>query len=233
MTAAQRATYGDFITLPSTPDVLWKVCDTRELERAGSPSETRAELRPYRAPAAADPTNNTDADRAQAHGTPTPVPYDEPIRVGRAERVGVVIRLGVQQANDGEGWQLRPNATTGTYEANLTPAQSAALERDAGDVFALSFYLPPLSPEEIRRRVIRLIADDYSADRAAREAISRAPKLYHLRGSGADTAILDAFTGDDGARDLTAALDAATAHYRAALAKELRTFGRVDEGTAQ
>lgn len=222
----QTLTYGDFLTLPSVPGVLWCVTDTRRLENAGDPWETRAELRPYRpGPDAANPAEGA-----------TPWGYDEPVTIGRAERVGVTVSLGVDRYADGAP-KLRPFATTRNYAAPLTNAQRDVLTRDVGDVFAFSFILPPLAPEEIRARVVAQIADDYPANNAARETIQNAPNLWTInRGDQANNpaqTIRDAFDNEEGAEALRRALDDATALYRAALRKELLTFGRVQAEDGQ
>jgi len=221
----QTLTYGDFLTLPSVPGVLWQVTDCRDLDNAGDPWETRAELRPFRpGPDAANPGEGATA-----------WPYDEPVKIGRAERIGVTIWLRPDRYEDTP--TLRAVATTRTYSDNLTAAQSALLEREAGDIFAFSFILPPLSPEEIRARIVEKITDDYPARNAARETVKNAPNLYTInRGDQANNpaqVIRDAFDNTEGAEELRAALDAATEQYRAALRKELLTFGRVEKDGPQ
>lgn len=222
----QTLTYGDFLTLPSVPGVLWQVADCRSLENAGDPWETRAELRPFRP----GPDAENPADGA------TPWGYDEPVTVGRAERVGVTVSLGVDRYADGAP-KLRPFATTRNYAAPLTNAQRDVLTRDVGDVFAFSFILPPLSPEEIRARIVAKIADDYPARNAARATIQNAPSLYAIaRGDQANDpaqTIRDAFDNEEGAEALRLALDEATELYRAALRKELLTFGRIGQEAGQ
>lgn len=221
----QTLTFGDFLTLPSVPGVVWQVTDLRDLDDAGDPRETRAELRPFR------PGPDTDNPGEGA----TPWPWDEPVKIGRAERVGVTILLRPDRYEDAP--TLRAIATTRTYSDNLTPAQAALLEREAGDIFALSFILPPLSPEEIRARVVEKIADDYPASNAARATVKNAPNLYTIaRGDQANNpaqVIRDAFDNTEGAEALRDALDAATERYRAALRKELLTFGAVAKDADQ
>lgn len=217
----QTLTFGDFLTLPSVPGVLWQVADLRSIENAGDPWETRAELRPFHpGPDADNPTEGA-----------TPWGYDEPVRIGRAERVGVTI--GLRPDRYGDAPTLRPIATTRTYSENLTAAQSALLEREAGDVFAFSFILPPLTPEEIRGWIVGQVTGGYEASHAARETIKSAPNMYHLRGvdgaPGVAGVIRDAFDNEEGAEALRLALDEATELYRAALRKELLTFGRVGQ----
>lgn len=219
---AQRVTYGDFLTLPSVPGVLWRVIDLRELASAGSDDETRAELRPFHpGPDAANP-----AEGARAYG------YDEPLQVGRAKRHGVHIALAPERTYDGDphhggrpnGWKLSTRARTRAYSATLTDNQRDILEIEAGDPFAFAYYLPPLSDEEIRDRLRKTLTDEYVAQSAARDTISSAPKFYNMHNGEAAT-IRAAFDSPAGAETLAAILDQATARYRDALAAELRTFG--------
>lgn len=228
----QTLTYGDFLTLPSVPGVLWRVTDIRSIEKAGSPFEDRAELRPWRpGPDAANPTEGA-----------TSWPYDEPVKIGRAERVGVEITLGMRpgpydRASDTYGPSaFGAHATTRNYAAPLTDAQRATLEREAGDPFAFSFHLPPLTAEEVRERVAALIVSESNGREAARLTIGHAPNLYRLDndhgGHNPVPLIRDAFDGPAGAEALADILDRATAAYRAALASNLRTFGALPEGVA-
>lgn len=214
----QTLTYGDTLALPSVPDVLWRVTDIRSLEEAGNPNESRAELRPFH------------LDGVTAYG------YDEPVKIGRASRVGVSIVLTMRRpydrASDTYGApELRAYARTRSYAENLTDAQRGLLEREAGDIFAFSYILPPLDAAEIRARIVEKITDDYRAYNAARETVKNAPNLYTInRGDQANNpaqVIRDAFDNPEGAEALRLALDDATELYRSALAKELRTFGTV------
>ena len=228
----QTLTYGDFLTLPSVPGVLWRVTDTRTVEKAGSPFEDRAELRPWRP----GPDAANLAEGAAAWG------YDEPVKIGRAERVGVTITLGMRpgaydRATDSYGPRVfGAHATTRNYAAPLTDAQRATLEREAGDPFAFSFHLAPLTAEEVRERIAAFIVSDSAGRDAARRTIDNAPNLYRLDndhgGHNPVPVIREAFYGPACSEALADILDRATAAYRAALASNLRTFGALPEGVA-
>jgi len=224
----QTLTYGDFLALPSVPGVLWRITDRRDLKNAGEQFETRAELEPYRP----GPDAQNPAEGAERWG------YDEPLRIGRAERVGVSIELRMDRDYDRKtdtygARYLRAVPVTRNYSQGLTDPQRELLRVEAGNEWAFSYVLPPLSAEEIRERIAGQIADDYAASNAARETIKRAPNMYQIARADQENDpaayIREAFEGDEGAEALRLMLDDATELYRAALRKELLTFGAVEK----
>ncbi len=139
-------TYGDTFTLPSAPGVVWLIRDARSHRQ---PTDT---VRAYAEP------HHEDGSRFG---------YDEPVKIGRAERVGLTIKLTTHRAPylNGRSWEQQP-----------TDAQCKAVD---ADLAALSFDLPALTDAEIAARVIARAADGnaYSAAREAVDGLS-IPKGY-------------------------------------------------------
>ncbi len=198
------ATYGEFVTLPNVDGIVWKITDARDYEKSAEGTGTRARLVPF----------HPGIDG----GEPTAYGWDEPVKIGRAERVGVEIDLSIR---DGA---LSAYATRRSYEASLTEAQSALLKAAALDPFAVNLYLPPLSDEEIRARVARLAKG--AGEDGAREARKRLPRMYNLYNGNAER-IREAFESDTDGATLAEMLETATAAFRAEFARELRTLGAV------
>jgi hypothetical protein len=202
-TKTQTYSYGDTFTLPAFPGVLWKVCDRRDLEHAGDPHETRAQVRPV------DPENPTSGAVRNIS-----------IKIGRAERAGVVVNLRMQRV---PGWitgttaadRLTAYGSTDHYETSLTVAQSKMISDEFGK---LSFNLPPLSAAEIVEKMTHLLT--YAAERGARELSGAMPDRYNgNRPGSAREAVAAALT--PAARDaiITAAGEAFTAAARNDLAR--------------
>lgn len=139
-------TYGDTFTLPSAPGVLWLIEDRR--------SHT-------------EPTDTTRAYAVPCHEDGTKYAYDEPVKIGRAERVGLFIKLITHRAPylAGRAWEQRPTA-----------AQEEAVD---GALSPLSFDQPALTDAEISGRIVARAADG-NAYSAAREAVNglSIPKGY-------------------------------------------------------
>lgn len=140
-------TYGDTFTLPSTPGIHWQIRDSR------SHTEPTASVRAYAEP---------------VHEDGTRYAYDEPVRIGRAEREGLTIKFTTHRAPylNGRAWELRP-----------TDAQCAAVD---ADLEALTFDLPALTAAEIIASITRY-ATEYTGSSAAREAVEmlRIPRGYN------------------------------------------------------
>lgn len=224
-TGTEPATYGDLVALPGVPGVLWLIRDIRKIEDAGQNRPSRRSK-----VAALDPWHPADDE----HPEPRPYGYDEPLRIGRAERAGVSIELSIYGDYDREAdtyGPLRLHAwpQARSYSPSLTDAQRASLTAAAEALDGPRFYLPPLTPAEIRARVLG--DGDYigrtAADRSRRDHF---PAIWSGAAASKD-AVVAAFAEvatDDAAREaVTAWLDDAAAAYRAQMVAELRSFGAV------
>jgi hypothetical protein len=233
-TGTEPATYGDLVTLPgifdaNAPDgidpatgkprpLLWLIRDTRDLADLGRTLRTVARLVPWH-PA------NPDSDNP-AHHAPRHYGYDEPVKIGRAERVGVEISLS-HARDDGGAPQLRAFAGVRGYTEPLTDAQRAALTGAAEALDGPRFHLPPLTNAEIRARALG--DAEYVGECAARDvAQSRFPRLY---GGATQTrdAVMAAFAEVASYPVVRASvetwLDEATAAFRAQLARGIGSLG--------
>lgn len=235
-TGTEFATYGDLVTLPgifdgNAPDgtdpatgkpraMLWLIRDARELADVGRTLRTVARLAPWH-PA------NPDSDNPEHH-TPRPYGYDEPMKIGRAERVGIEIALSQSRADDDDDApRLRAFPGARGYAEPLTDAQRDALGNAAEALDGPRFHLPPLTTAEIRARALG--SAEYLGECAARDvARSGFPRLYSGATETRD-AVLTAFaeiaSKPEAHMAAAAWLDEATAAFRAQLAREIGTLG--------
>lgn len=129
-------TYGDTLELPGIPGVVWQVSDRRKLDEAGSNNETRAYLVPF----------SVYGELAK---------YGTPIKIGRAERLGV--RIGLRMGSYDTQTQSYDLARLNCYGQsngsgiNLTESQQELITKA---VHSLYLHIPPLSDDEIRERYI-------------------------------------------------------------------------------
>jgi len=196
-------TYGDVFTLPAIPGVTWRVFDRRSVDKAGSATETRAEVRPVRAE---DPENKQIRDIVT--------------KIGRTERKGVYVGLAMRadydRATDSypNPPRLRAWASCDGMSASLTDAQRKLVD-DAMD--AQSFDLPPLTPGEI---VEQLASSAESAGNAAAHRVwENLPDRYSYT-SDTRATVRAALT--EQAREAIA--EAATAAFAASVRKTLRDY---------
>lgn len=233
-TGTEPATYGDLVTLPgifdgNAPDgtdpatgkpraMLWQIRDVRKIADVGRTLQTVARLAPWH-PA------NPDSDNP-AHHAPRPYGYDEPMKIGRAERVGVEIALSQSRAAGADAPRLRAFPRARGYAEPLTDAQRNALG-DAAEALGPRFHLPPLTNAEIRTRALG--DAEYLGEVAARDAArSGFPRLYGGMTETRD-AVMAAFaeiaSKPEAHMAAAAWLDEATAAFRAQLAREIGTLG--------
>ena len=161
-TGTEPATYGDLVALPgivdgNAPDgidpatgkpraMLWLIWDARKIADVGRTLRTMARLMPWH-PA------NPDSDNP-AHHAPRPYGYNEPLKIGRVERVGVGIALGFYADRPGidDTPRLRAYPAARDYSESLTDAQRSALSSAVEAFDGPRFHLPPLTSAEIRAR---------------------------------------------------------------------------------
>lgn len=151
-------TYGDTFTLPSAPGIVWEIFDRRTVE---------------------NPEGNPPAEALPITQNGEPVTYDAAVKVGRAERVGLVIKI-TRAYYDGSN-AIRAYLTARTWEQRPTDAQEKAVD---GDLSALTFHAPPLTPAEIVARTLAKAegAYIYSAVRDATDSLNL-PKSYSSAGA--------------------------------------------------
>lgn len=193
-TASTVLTYGDTFTLDEFPAIVWRVIDTRQLDKAGDAYATRAEVRPVHAD---DPTATNIRDLV--------------VKIGRAERKGVYVSLAIRRYGDADA--LRPWASCDTYQDRLTDAQSAKLEASFA---ALTFDLPMLTPAEIAEKL--LDKADYAGWNGAREVTKNLPSSYN-RDDETRAAVRAAFTPEAREAYIAAAIAAFEREARKELAR--------------
>lgn len=209
--SAAALTYGDTFTLPSVTDpatgapVVWEISDTRTVENVGGASYDalrRAIARPV----------HVDADGVR-------MPYDrrvEPVRIGRAARVGVELALRVDSVAAASS--VRVYATAPTFDQlALTDAMQ---DRVSGEAGALAFYLPDLSADDVRARIMG--AAVYAGEHGAREGVDTLPTARRYRGAHdpARVAVAAAFaSASDRDALVSAMVDAFAAEARERVAR--------------
>jgi hypothetical protein len=163
-------TYGDTFTLPSAPGIVWEIRDRRTTE---------------------DPNANPPAEAVPITQDGEPVTYDTALRIGRAERVGLSIKISRQMYDPAH--PLRAYLAGRAWETRPTDAQEKMIDADAA---ALTFNLPPLTGAETVARVVARAHDAYiySAVRDAVDALNL-PKPYSSSSSGY-RAVMDALHAD-------------------------------------
>jgi hypothetical protein len=166
---SKTLTYGDTFEVDTLPGIVWILQDTRTLEKAGDPTETRATAYPV------------DSETGQT--------TRKAVKIGRAERRGVYVSIAAQHDGTRRTW-----AGCDTYDGGLTDAQRRLLDAAFS---ALTFDTPPLTDAEIVARMVD--AMEYAGRRGARESRRELPDTYAPRdgktGRGRISAALDATPG--------------------------------------
>jgi hypothetical protein len=228
-TTRQRATYGDFVTLPSAPGIIWRVTDARTVDKAGDPNETRAELKPWHP----GPDAENPAEGAY------PYLFNEPVKIGQASRPNVYVGLAMVYPYDrvtdtyGPTRTLKAHPRTGTFDDHLTEAQRKAISADCEDAFAVSFVLPPLTAAEIREKVSAKVPDMHRVAMTAAASVPGWGTVAITSGHNDDDVraeIREAFGNLDGQVVLENMLNEATRAFRAAYGAELAKFGAISGG---
>ena len=152
MNNVKPLTYGDRFTLDSAPGVVWEIRDMRTVDDPAP-----------RIPARAFPVERADGSKIE---------YDEAVKIGRAERVGLEIAFRPNGPGNGT-----PYLTTRSYVARSTDMQRDAVDAELAE---MSFDFPELTDAEIVRAILANLAGKYAGDSAAREMIKSAsiPQYY-------------------------------------------------------
>lgn len=213
-TTATRLTYGDTFELPGIPGVVWRIDDRRKLENAGAPFEHRAEAVPV---TKAD--DSSGGARFDANGWRPLNRRGEFVRIGRAEREGVYIKLMPGGRYDpAKLGQVEAWAGCNTYEVSLTDAQSQLIEREVAAILP-TIDLPPLTEGEILARMREAV--EYGGTEGARAAAGQLPDRWGKHGDdGGRSVISAALSADDRAALVRVAAEA----FAAKLADELRGY---------